>query len=292
MGLVPLIVVPLVLVGASLWLCDHRDVGQGVLTDTGEGRTDTRPMTSPLALDLRLSRGRFLAWAAALGAYGVVLGYLAVDLADYFRRDKTMSSFTRKLAEGASMGSVGGLLGLMFGFLALVLAVYAGSQMVAGRTEEGGGRLDGLLASSVSRARWLWVRIGVGLASIVGLALVMGLATWLGVVATGASTSLGSVLAGALNVVPVALLFGGLSVLAFGLVPRLTAAVAFGAVAVAYLVQVVGAIAGAPGWLLDVSPFSHVAAVPAQSANVGAMAVMLALAAATTLAGNGLLPPA
>ena len=70
-GLVPLIAVPLVLVGASLWLCDHRDVGQGVLTDTGEGRTDTRPMTSPLALDLRLSRGRFLAWAEAMGAYGV-----------------------------------------------------------------------------------------------------------------------------------------------------------------------------------------------------------------------------
>ena len=88
------------------------------------------------------------------------------------------------------------------------------------------------------------------------------------------------------NVIPTALLFGGLSVLAFGVVPRATAYVAFGADR-RLLIQIIAGLSGAPGWLIDLSPFSHIAPVPATGMNTAATLVMLAIAVVSTALGLG-----
>jgi hypothetical protein len=74
--------------------------------------------------------------------------------------------------------------------------------------------------------------------------------------------------------------------LAFGAVPRVTAYVAFGAVTVAFLIQIVGGLSTAPSWVMDLSPFSHLAPVPATPVDVTATLVALAIAVAS--AGLGL----
>jgi len=51
------------------------------------------------------------------------------------------------------------------------------------------------------------------------------------------------------------------------------------------LIQIVAGFASAPRWLADVSPFAHIAAVPAAPVDVAATVVMLAIAAASTGAG-------
>jgi ABC-2 type transport system permease protein len=277
-GLVPLVGCSLGLAGLATVLNARRDVGVGLLTRTTLARRGGRPLASPVSLDWRLNRGRFVAWAAGVGGYGLVVGFLATSLTDYFRQDASVSDVTSKLASGASMTSAQGLLGLIYGFLALVLALFAGSQLVSGRSEEAQGRLDGLLVSPWSRTRWLAVRLGLGTAAVVGLAVVAGVSTWLGEVLTGSSSGLGPVLGGALNTVPVALLFGALAAVTFALAPRWTTAVAFGSVGLAYLLQLVGSLADAPRRLVDLSPFSHVAAVPAQPVDRPAMVAMLGLA--------------
>ena len=96
--------------------------------------------------------------------------------------------------------------------------------------------------------------------------------------------SLASMIGAGANCLPAALLFGGLAALAFAIVPRATAAVAYGLVAVAFVWQLFGALLGAPQWLLDLSPFQHVGLVPAQSFRAGAAVAMLAIAAAAGVA--------
>jgi len=160
--------------------------------------------------------------------------------------------------------------------VAVVLAVYAGSQISSGRTLESDGRVEPLVAAGVSRTRWLATRACVGAMSTIVLAVCAGAFAWVGTQLSGEGAQLTSAVGGSLNTVPVALLFGGLAALAFGAAPRLTAAVAFGAVAVTYLIQLVGAIAKAPSWVLDLSPFEHVAAVPFHPVNTTATIVMLA----------------
>jgi ABC-2 type transport system permease protein len=82
------------------------------------------------------------------------------------------------------------------------------------------------------------------------------------------------------NCLPVALLFLGLAALAYAVVPRASAGIAYGLVTIAFIWQLVGSIVGAPDWLVDATPFAHVGLVPTQSFRLGAAAVMVAIGAA------------
>ena len=65
----------------------------------------------------------------------------------------------------------------------------------------------------------------------------------------------------------------------------MTAYVAFGTATVAYLIQIFAGLSDAPGWLIDLSPFSHIAPVPATTVNTTATLVMLAIAVVSTALG-------
>jgi ABC-2 type transport system permease protein len=92
----------------------------------------------------------------------------------------------------------------------------------------------------------------------------------------------------AANCVTVALLFLGVAALAYALLPRASAAIAYALVTVAFLWQLVGSLLGAPGWLTGLTPFAHVGLVPTQAFRTQAALIMLAiglLAALAALAG-------
>ena len=86
------------------------------------------------------------------------------------------------------------------------------------------------------------------------------------------------------NCLPVALLMLGLAALAYALLPRAGTAIGYGLVVVAYLWQLFGSLLGAPRWLVQVTPFNHVGAVPVQPFRVVAALVLLAIAALAALA--------
>jgi ABC-2 type transport system permease protein len=88
-----------------------------------------------------------------------------------------------------------------------------------------------------------------------------------------------------MNTLPLAMLFGGLAVLTFGVAPRLTVALSVSATVAGYLLQVLGPALHWPGWVLDISPFHHLAAVPAEPFAPLPTAVLAALGLAAALAG-------
>ena len=96
-------------------------------------------------------------------------------------------------------------------------------------------------------------------------------------VAAGAGVSLATMLEAGLNCVPVAVLFLGLGALAYALVPRASNAIAFALVGASFLWDTVLALADVPSWMLDLSPFHHVALVPAEDFDALAAVVMLAI---------------
>ncbi len=277
--------VSVLLFGAALVLRDHRDTDEGLVAAVGGSRVRRSPLRSPLALDWTLSRATLVAWSVGVAVTGLVLGFLAVDVVDYMQQDENINELASRIG-GASLASIDGFLGLSFGVVAAVLAVFAGAQIVAAREEEGSGRAENLLAAGAGRLRWLAGRGVVMVGAVLVLALIGGVSAWAGVALSGSGGDIGGSLRGALNVVPVALLFGGITLLAFGVWPRATAAVAFGAVALAYVVQIFGSMAAAPGWLLDLSPFAHVAPVPAASADPTSSVVMIGIGLAAALAGG------
>jgi ABC-2 type transport system permease protein len=85
------------------------------------------------------------------------------------------------------------------------------------------------------------------------------------------------------NCLPAAFLFLA-PALAFAAVPRATTIVAYGAVVVAFIWNLLGELLGAPGWTLGLSPFQHVGLVPIHSFRLPAAAAMLAIAACAVVA--------
>ncbi len=86
------------------------------------------------------------------------------------------------------------------------------------------------------------------------------------------------------NCLPVAVLFLGLGALAYALVPRASNAIAFALVGASFLWDTVLALADVPSWVLDLSPFHHIALVPAEDLDVRAAVVMAAIGVAAAAA--------
>jgi ABC-2 type transport system permease protein len=92
-------------------------------------------------------------------------------------------------------------------------------------------------------------------------------------------------LAGALNSAPVALLAVGTAAVGVGWLPSATLAIGALPVMAGFLVNLAIQTAKAPGWVVNLSPMAHLAAVPDAPPNWVATAVFLLVG--TILAGLG-----
>ena len=117
-----------------------------------------------------------------------------------------------------------------------------------------------------------------------GLALAAGVLAWAGAASQGAAVSLPDMIGAGANCLPAVLLFLAIGALAFALVPRASAGIAYGMVSVSFVWELFGALFGAPAWTLELSPFHHLALVPAQPFKAPAAVAMMAIAGLAMLA--------
>jgi ABC-2 type transport system permease protein len=109
------------------------------------------------------------------------------------------------------------------------------------------------------------------------------LAMWLGANITGAPLHFADALGGALNSAPVALLALGAAALAVGWLPSAVGAIGALPVVGGFLINVASQSTHAPRWVVDLSPWAHIAAVPDTPPNWPATTAF-ALIAATLIA--------
>jgi ABC-2 type transport system permease protein len=91
--------------------------------------------------------------------------------------------------------------------------------------------------------------------------------------------------AAALAYLPAVLVVAGLVVAAFGFLPHRAVAIAWTAVALFFLMAQLGPLLDLPQAVLDVSPFTHIPAVPAADVTVLPLIVLMVIGVALTLAG-------
>jgi ABC-2 type transport system permease protein len=264
----------------------RRDVGSGLIQAHDRTAPRLRLLSSPTALALRGERGSLAGWLLGVGGFAVIIGVISTT----FTTANLSENLRRELARvgGATITTPTGALGLYFLFFVLAVSLFACAQVAAARHEEAGEQLETLLALPVGRRQWLTGRLALAFGGSIVLALSAGLLAWAGARSQGAAVSLPRMLEAGANCLPATLLFLSLSALAFAAVPRATSGIAYGLVSVAFVWQLFGSLLGVPTWLLGLSPFHHVALVPAQPFKGLAAAVMLALAAAGALAALAL----
>ncbi|WP_197373565.1 ABC transporter permease [Mycolicibacterium baixiangningiae] len=282
--LVVLAAVPPLIGVAALATARRRDVGSGVLTVSTRRRPRTFLLRSVGGFALRRALRPGLGWSIGIGAYFLLLGAMLTSILQFLTENPR---FAELAATGgfAGLSSADGFAAALFSLLAIATGMYAATRLAALVTDEKGHRWTTTLAAPVSRARIVGQEIAVTAAGVLVLHTVAALAMWVGSASTGGPLRLDAALASALNPAPVALVALGAAALAVGWLPSAVAAMGAVPVVGGFLLDVLADSLRAPRWLQQVSPFPHVASVPAEPPNAGAIVAFLVIGAALAASG-------
>ncbi|HEX2133742.1 MAG TPA: ABC transporter permease [Actinophytocola sp.] len=270
--------------GLAGWLNVHRDVGTGMIP-VRRGRTRAaRSLCTPFGLAWRLQRGMLLGWLVGVALFGLAFGGIGDQVDDLFGSEQS-AELMRQLGGGGSL--VDAYFAAMMGLMGVIVAGYTLQALLRLRTDETGGPTEAVLATGVSRTRWVVAHVLVALVGTVLVLLALGLGTGLayGVVAGDLGDAVGDLLVTTLAQLAPTLVLAGFVVAVFGLVPRAAAALAWAAFGVCLVVGQFGALLELPRAVIDLSPFSHLPDLPAQSLTAGPLAALTGLSVLLLMVG-------
>jgi ABC-2 type transport system permease protein len=277
LALIPIAAFIVALSVATLHLAGRRDLGEGTLSIHSNTRTPRRLPTTPLGLDVYLSRSTLLAWSVPILAYGMLLGGIAKSGGKII----TSSTSLRLVFSRLGVSGAEAFLGVSLLIMSITLGFVAVGQVSAMRKEEANGQLVNLLVHPYSRATWMAQRVLLSVAILFVGGLLVGVATWLGAALGHADVSLWTMLVAGLNVAVPALLLFAAGVLAFAFIPRWTTAATYTLLVWFFLVEIVAGVAKINHFVLDLSAYHQMAAAPAAPVDWTSNAIMLALAVAS-----------
>jgi ABC-2 type transport system permease protein len=277
--------VTVALAAAAAVLAGRRDLGAG-LVPARPGRAGAAGwLRSPLTLAWRLQRTGLAGWVLAFALSAVVLGAAAKGIG------ATLNSSPQARADILRMGGHTGLvdayLAIEFALLSVMAAAFGVATVLRLHGDEAEGRAEAMLSGPVSRIRWAAAEVVWAMGGIALLMAVAGVCSGLSYGArTGAiGTEVGPQAGAALAQVPAGWVLAGLAVALVGLAPRVTAAAAWTVLAVVALVDLLGRSLGLSQWLLDLTPFAHVPALPGGAFTATPLIWLTVLAAGLTVAG-------
>ncbi|MCV2393124.1 hypothetical protein OEB99_02270 [Actinotalea sp. M2MS4P-6] len=273
------------LASVAFALAGHRDVGAGMVPARTGPAYAAPALGSNLGLAWRLQRGTLLTWLGGLVALTAVFASVADSAEDLVAENDQL---TEILARLAPQGTVVDLyFTLTMAIIGIAAAGYTVQVLLRMRAEETTGRLEPVLATAVHRRAWMGRHVTI---AFVGTAAILALSGLAGGVVYGAMTGRwadginGLVAAGLANAAA-ALALGGFVVAAFGLVPRWAGALAWSALTASLVVGQLGALLELPQTVLNLSPFTHVPAIPAEAFSATPVLILLGVAAALTAVG-------
>jgi ABC-2 type transport system permease protein len=255
-------------------LASRRDVGRGLWPERRGHGEALRSLLSPAGLVWRLQRGAFLGWAVALTMFGLIFGNLTEQIQGLRGHAKdwwTTAGGTDRVLDAYRVSII-----QMAG---MFVAIYVVQTLLRMRVDETGGTLESVLASGVTRTRWLWGHLVNAIAGSVVLMVLfaasMGLTA--GQVLGDTDTQVRELVWAGLVQVPGILVVGAAVVAIVSFLPRWSIPASW---AVLLALLVVGPMFGPgldlPQWVQNLSPFTHSPKAPA-AAVTAAPVLMLTL---------------
>ncbi|HEX5088795.1 MAG TPA: ABC transporter permease [Nocardioides sp.] len=271
-----------VAVAAGYAVFDRRDFGAGVVaTRPGPARA-ARGLQSGLGLAWRLQRPAVLAWLAGLVVSGLSFGVMGDNVGDLVGD----SDFSKEMMLQGRGDIVDAFYATLIVMLSLLACGFAISSALRPPGEEGAGRLESLLATALPRSRWLAGHVAITVLGTVAMLLGSGLGLGTAyALATGDSGAILRMTGAMASYLPAVLVLSGFARLLYGIAPR-AAKVAWLLLLVASVVLLFGEVLKLPQWFRDLSPFEHLAFVPAESFAWGPFVVLSVLAVALSVGGQ------
>ncbi|MCQ4119748.1 ABC transporter permease [Rhodococcus tibetensis] len=252
---------------AGFVLTEHRDVGSGLVpTRPGPARA-SRSLPTAVGSAWRMQRTILFWWAFGIAVLAVVYGAIADQIDDFLGEGEQVADMMEQLG-GGTTDMIDAYFAAIFGMMAIAVAGYAVQALLRMRGEESSGRLEPVLATAVSRPRWMLAHVGLVTVGIVVLQALTGAATGLayGLVTEDVPGKVVNLTGAALVFVPAIGVVAALVALSFGGAPAWSAGLSWGVLALCLIFGFLGPLLGLPQVVRDVSPFTHVPAVPAAEA--------------------------
>ena len=259
----------------------RRDSGAGVLAAKPGPSRASRTLGSGLGLAWRLQRGSLIGWGIGLLLGGFVYGSIGDDVGDLVGDSET----SRELFVQAG-DLVEGFYATAILMLALIAAGFAISSALRPRGEEDDGRVEVLLATALPRRSWMLGHVTVTVLGTLAVVVAAGVGLGAGfALVTGDGDAFGRYALATLAYLAPVLVLSGVARLLYGVLPRL-ASLAWLALAYCFVVMLFGELLQLPQALQDLSPFEHLALVPAEDFTWAPFLGLLAVAAVLSAAGQ------
>ncbi|WP_431972498.1 polyketide antibiotic transporter [Nocardia sp. bgisy134] len=269
---------------AALAAARNRDLGGALIVLPATRPARTRLLGSMSAFALRRAVMPTMAWSIGIATYFLLIGALISSILEFFEGNARFAELAAS-AGFAGLDSATGFAAALFGLLAIPVGLYCATRLAAMGADEKARRWTVLHALPVPRCRIAAAEVAVTAAGSFVLLITAAVAMWSGAALTGAPLGIDAALAGAINVAPIALLGLGAAMLALGWYPAAVGPVGALPVAGGFLLDVIARSIRAPAWLINVSPFAHLSAVPDTGPAWVASLVLLAIAAILTAIG-------
>ncbi len=261
----------------AYWLNSLRDLGAGIIMQRPGPARASKNLQSSLALAWRLHRGMLFFWIIIFVLMGAMLGFTAQTVTDMITTNPQFVNLILQL--GGKAGLIDSYFTMMLAFLGELFAFYAILATLKLQSQESKKYSDMVLTTSVSRSQWavsnlIFAVLAPALVVIV-FALSMGLSY--GLITNNLSDIIIRILGAALVYLPAIWLFTGISMVLFGLKPRL-ASLSWAALAVVVVIDLLGEFFDINQWILNISPFTQVPQLLAGD-TIDAPLILLAVAA-------------
>lgn len=257
----------LVLGAAAVLLRSRRDLGAGLLAARPGPATGSPRLADAFSLAVKVHATTLLLWTVAAGALGIVFGMIAPGIGDLLDNE-TAQSIIDELG--------GALVSAILSIVAVVLTYFAATVVSHSARDETDGRVEIVLATGVSRARWFGATAVLALLGTAWLLVVTGVGLWTGYAAAD-GPGIGNLVTAALAWVPAAWVVGALAALSLALGARWAALVWVWPAAFLTL-SLLGDLLELPGWLTGLSPYAHVPSLPAAGWDWGSAGGLSAVA--------------
>jgi len=236
----------------------QRDSGASLLAGRSARPDAPASLSGSFGLAWRLQWPVIVGWSLGGVACGLLAGGLSKVVAQLTTANPIIAQTLQALSPGQKDSLTSTTLWALFGFAGVLAAACAMQTVVRMRQEETTGTAETLLATPLSRLRWLIDYLWLGVVAIAIVLLAAAVASGLAVLGSGGHWStVGESFQAAAGQIPAALVYLAVMALIFVLVPAITVPLGWSLLAIGLVLGMFGSLIGIPDWLKNVSPFAH-----------------------------------
>jgi ABC-2 type transport system permease protein len=255
-GMVAVLVVALVLLAAGVEVFSRRDLGVTANVSLPALPDQVLGVRGPIGRAFGEQLPRALAWGLGMGLMGALLASLVGSFAKQVGTDTSLVTTFATIFPGYDFGTAGGWLQLYVALFYIAAGLAAATFVSKWASDETDGRLEEVLASPLSRARWVTAGGTAAIVAVVLMTAIVALGIGLGASAGGATAGdalLGSASLGlyAIAIVGVGFAVGGLWR------TSLAAEIAALAVVATYLIDLLAPPLKLPDWFHQLALTAH-----------------------------------